>query len=199
MGRSVRIGSVGYLNAKPLTVAIDRSRYEVEEHVPSEVARRLHGGEVDVALVPVAAVFAQDGWRIVPGVCIGCEGPVHSVLLVGERPPEEWTTLVLDGESRTSAMLTKVLLSGPLGERLSGIEVVDGPAGCGRDRARGTTGALVIGDAARELPARLQHTIDLGEEWHNWTGHPFVFAVWAGRPDLPGEVAAHRALRPRKV
>ena len=31
MGRSVRIGSVGYLNAKPLTVAIDRSRYEVEE------------------------------------------------------------------------------------------------------------------------------------------------------------------------
>jgi predicted solute-binding protein len=191
MGRKVRIGSVGYLNAKPLTVAIDRSRYDVEEHVPSEIARKLHGGEVDVALVPVAAVFAQDGWRIVGGLCIGCDGPVHSVLLVGERPPEEWTTLVLDGDSRTSAMLTKVLLAGPLAERMAGIEVVDGPPGCGRDRARGTTGALVIGDAARELPDRIEYTIDLGEVWHAWTGHPFVFAVWAGRPDLPGEVAAH--------
>jgi chorismate dehydratase len=38
----------------------------------------------------------------------------------------------------------------------------------------------------REYPNKY----DLGEEWHTWTGLPFVFARWMRRNDLSGEDAA---------
>jgi len=42
---------------------------------------------------------------------------------------------------------------------------------------------LVIGDAALLLASRgmYPHHVDLGEAWKDWTGLPFVFAVWAAR------------------
>ena len=62
------VGTVGYLNARPLTDSIDRSRWPVVADVPSRIATELAEGRVDVALVPVAAVLAD--WmdlRVVPG------------------------------------------------------------------------------------------------------------------------------------
>ena len=46
---------------------------------------------------------------------------------------------------------------------------------------------LVIGDAALHLSAQQHYPVrvDLGEEWKQWTGLPFVFAVWASRRDAP--------------
>jgi chorismate dehydratase len=42
---------------------------------------------------------------------------------------------------------------------------------------------LVIGDAALLLASRREYPIrvDLGAAWKEWTGLPFVFAVWAAR------------------
>ena len=42
------------------------------------------------------------------------------------------------------------------------------------------------------------HAFDLGQEWHDWTGLPFVYAFWAVREgaDLgPVEAALHEAKR----
>jgi chorismate dehydratase len=41
---------------------------------------------------------------------------------------------------------------------------------------------LLIGDRAMHacLPG-FAHAFDLGQEWHDWTGLPFVYAVWAVR------------------
>jgi chorismate dehydratase len=48
---------------------------------------------------------------------------------------------------------------------------------------------LLIGDRAMRacLPG-FAHAFDLGQEWHEWTGLPFVYAVWAvrGGVDLAG-------------
>jgi len=186
-----RIATVGYLNAKPLTEDLDRERYEVIEDHPAAIADRLHRGDVDVALVPVASVLRDPGLRVVPGYAIGAEGPATSVLLVAETPPAKWERLVLDGVSRTSAALTRVLLDGPLAKVVGpGLVVEDGAPGVGVESARGTTAALVIGDVARVLPERLGVRIDLAELWAKWTGLPFVFAVWAGRAGLDAGVIA---------
>ena len=51
---------------------------------------------------------------------------------------------------------------------------------------------LLIGDRAMRasLPG-FAHAYDLGQEWHDWTGLPFVYAVWAARRDVDlGPVAA---------
>ncbi len=182
------IACVGYTNAWPLTRHLDRSVFAIREAVPSEAARLLRSGEVELGLIPVAALLSDGDYEVVPGVCIGCDGPVTSVLLVGETPIEEWESVALDGESRSSVVLAQILLRGPLGRPDLKVFPVD--PGSGRFWAQGRTGAVVIGDAARNLPDRLITRIDLGEVWKSWTGLPFVFAVWAGRVPLAPEVMA---------
>lgn len=188
----IRLASVRYLNAKPLTDALDRDVFSIVEGHPFEIAELLQSGEVDVALVPVASVLASSvDLRIIGGVAIGANGPVESVKLVAETPPHEWTTLLLDGVSRSSVALTKVLLASSLGETLSALTSVrDVAPTTALASAAGTTAALVIGDVARDLPARFEHEIDLAALWTSTTGLPFVFAVWACRPTLSPIVAS---------
>jgi cyclic dehypoxanthinyl futalosine synthase len=188
----IKVACVGYTNAWPLTRHLDPVLFEVVPCVPSVAARLLAEGKVDVGLVPVAALFDGADLRVVPGLGIGSDGDVSSVLLVGERPLEEWTEVVLDGESRTSVVLAQILLRGPLGRPELQVRPVD--PGTGAFHAQGTVGAVVIGDAAMNLPERLTTRIDLGRAWKEWTGLPFVFATWAGRPDLPaGAIAGLRS------
>ncbi len=183
-----KLACVGYRNAWPLTHTLDPALFDVHFCVPSEAARLLREGKVDVGLIPVGALLSDGDFKVVPGQAIGCDGPVTSVFFVGERPLEEWTSVALDGESRTSIVLAQVLLRGPLGR--PDLPVVHVDPGTGAFHAQGTTGAVVIGDAAMNLPERLTTRIDLGEVWKEWTGLPFVFAVWAGRPDLPDDAIA---------
>ena len=167
----IRIATVGYLNAAPLVAGLDHDRYAVSADIPARVAQALRSGQADVALTPVVSALNDGNFRIVGGVAIGSEGPVHSVVLVAETEPEEWTEIVLDGESRTSAILTQVLLRGPLQARCSAsVRTVE--PGEGVELARGQTAALVIGDAAMTLPDRLTVRLDLGEIWTEWTGLP---------------------------
>src|SRR4029077_15275697 len=94
----------------------------------------------------------------------------------------------LDEGSRTSAALTQVLLRQRHGVRP---ELVPLPL----DRAAEDADAdavLLIGDRAMRacLPG-FAHAYDLGQEWHDWTGLPFVYAVWAVREGVDlGPVAA---------
>lgn len=187
---TTRIATVGYLNARPLTDHLDRETFEVVQGHPSDIARLLRDGEVDLALVPVAAALSDGDFRVVPEVCIGAEGEVHSVVLAAETEPEQWTEVVLDGVSRTSRTLARLLLTrGPLAERVRDDLVIrEGGKMEGLDKAGGTVAGLVIGDAARELPERLGVRLDLAKLWHDWHGLPFVFAVWAGRPELDGAI-----------
>ncbi len=184
-----RVACVGYTNSWPLTRHLDPELFDVSGSVPSEAARKLANGEADVGLIPVASLFSDGDYRVVPGLALGCDGAVASVLLVGETPIEEWDAVALDGASRTSVVLAQILLRGPLAERLGGRElrVFNVDPGTPAFHAQGKTGAVVIGDAARNLPERLTTRIDLGQVWKEWTGLPFVFAVWAGRKDLPHE------------
>jgi predicted solute-binding protein len=47
--------------------------------------------------------------------------------------------------------------------------------------------ALLIGDPALKADLGGLHVLDLAEGWHRLTGLPFVFAVWAVRPEVPPE------------
>jgi chorismate dehydratase len=185
MSARVRIGTVAYLNAAPLTAALDPARYEVVADHPRAIAAALAAGEVEAALIPAAAALSDADYRIVPGWCVGADGPVASVVLAAETPPEAWTEVVLDGTSRTSVTLARLLLTrGPLTGRVrADLQLTDAAPGEGPRRVGGTVAAVVIGDPARALPPHLERH-DLAELWRAWTGHPFVFAVWAARPDL---------------
>ncbi|HVP67024.1 MAG TPA: cyclic dehypoxanthinyl futalosine synthase [Anaeromyxobacteraceae bacterium] len=180
----LRAAAVSFLNARPLTAGLEGSeRIELVLAEPSACAAMLASGEVDLALLPVAALAGRD-FEVVPGIAIGADGPVQTVVLAGEEPPETWEEVYLDTASRTSQVLGQLVLAGRgLAPRYLPLPAVEGLA-----RATGPRGALVIGDRAFDV--RKKVVLDLGREWTRMTQLPMVFALWAARPG---------ALRPEDV
>ena len=182
MTRPVRLGAVGYLNARPLTWALDRApqRWQVRYDVPSVCAALLHAGDVDLGLVPSIDYLQASDYRIVPGVGIGSRGPVASVAIFTRVPLGDIARIALDTSSRTSVTLVKVLC-----RHRFHINPEFVPHGPDLDAmTRGCDAALLIGDPALDAnhaTLGLQK-IDLGEEWTAMTGLPFVYAAWTGRP-----------------
>ncbi len=186
MSQPVRLGAVGYLNARPLVWGLDRrpDLVTVRFDVPSVCARLLDEGEIDLGLVPSIAYLDRPGDRIVPGVCIGSDGDVASVALFTRRAVGDVRTVALDHSSRTSVVLTKILFARRFGAAPT---FVSGPPDLGAMLA-GADAALLIGDPALLADARAHAAtkIDLGREWTAMTGLPFVWAFWAGRRDAAG-------------
>jgi chorismate dehydratase len=191
----VRVGAVNYLNTKPLIHNLDHlaPQADVSLEVPSRLADRLAAGELDVGLIPAIEYFRGDGYVVVPGIAIASRGPVLSVTLFSRVPWPDIRRVALDEGSRTSAALTHVLLRNRYGiaPELRPLPL-DAPA-----EKADADAVLLIGDRAMKscLPG-FRYGFDLGAEWHDWTGLPFVYAVWAVRPgaDLRGvERALHEA------
>ena len=163
----MRFGAVHYLNAKPLIAGLEPLVLDT----PSALADRMSAGDLDVALLPVAAGEAQSLPRI-GHLGVAAEGPVDSVLLFTKRSPVQ--TLRLDPSSRTSRLLAQILLKErPLLRDQFGadpelVETDDADA------------ELVIGDAALDRFLAGEPALDLAAEWTDWTGLPFVFAAWYG-------------------
>jgi cyclic dehypoxanthinyl futalosine synthase len=181
----IRAAAVSFLNARPLTAALEgSSRIELVLAEPSMCAALLDRGEVDMALLPVGGLMGKD-YEIVPGVAIGSDGPVSTVLLAGEQSPVVWDEVFLDTASRTSQILSKIVLA----ERGVHPKFTPMPAADGLAAAKGTKGALVIGD--RGFDVKANHVLDLGREWTHATGLPMVYALWAARPGVlsPEDVA----------
>ncbi len=182
----VRIGAVGYLNARPLTWALDRSPecWQVRYDLPAVCARLLYDGEVDLGLVPSIEYLRSEEYRFVPGVGIGSRGPVASVALFTRRPVSEIRHIALDTSSRTSVTLIRVLCHHRF--RIAPEFVPHGPdlAAMVRDYDAG----LLIGDPALEADAAALGVtkIDLGSEWTAMTGLPFIYAAWTGRAGAIG-------------
>jgi chorismate dehydratase len=193
--KRVRLGAVGYLNARPLVYGLERStRFDLRFDLPSRCADLLHQGRIDVGLIPTIEYLRPpeagrgDGYRIVPDLAIASRGPVASVALYTTRPVSDVRAIAMDTSSRTSVALVRVLCA-----RSFGIDPALEPRGPDlASMLEGCDAALLIGDnalfqPAGRLTARSRHVtvqkIDLGEVWTVMTGLPFVWAFWAGRPD----------------
>lgn len=179
MSRPVRLGAVSYLNVRPLVYGLDRHAdlVTLRFDLPSICAQLLASGEIDLGMVPSIAYLDRPGDLVVPGVCIGSEGPVNSVALFSRVPLSRVRRLALDTSSRTSAILTQVLCA-----RRFGISPEFMPhAPDLRAMLEVADAALLIGDPAlfSRLPEAVEKT-DLGAAWTEMTGLPFVWAFWAG-------------------
>ncbi len=169
-----RLGSVPYRNVAPLVHGLDPAPRGM---VPAALAEALRAGEFDAALVPIAEYLAYpDSYALVDDVAVASRGEVYSVILIPEPGVklEGIRRVVLDPSSRTSVLLTRVLL-----EVRSGLNVSYVAPGTRADAH------VLIGDPAiafREAcPDR--PVLDLGKLWFDWTGLPFVFAAWVARKE----------------
>src|SRR5215467_4340795 len=106
----LRLGAVGYLNARPLVHGLERNpAFSVRYDVPSECARLLHEGAIDLGLIPSIEFLRGGPYCIVPDLAIASNGPVASVALYTPRSVSEIRSIALDTDSRTSVALVRVL------------------------------------------------------------------------------------------
>lgn len=192
---AIRIGAVGYLNARPLVFGLERNpRFDVRFDLPSRCADLLHEGQSDLGLIPSIELMRSprsvDAYRVVPDLAVTSRGAVASVAIFTTCDPRDIRSIALDTSSRTSVALTRVICSRILNisPRLEP-HAPDLPAMLARADAALiigdialflSSGPLVIRDGDGERTVQVEK-IDLGALWFEHTGLPFVYAFWAGR------------------
>lgn len=213
----MRLGRIPYINCYPVYGAIDRGIVPIGatlvDGAPSTLNRMMDAGTLDVSVVS-AIEYARGArqYLLLPDLAISCDGPVRSVLLFSKRPAAELggRRVIVSRSSMTSVALLELLFGqvwncAPTFSP-GDAEIVDlARFGDEEHEAR-----LVIGDAALLLSAqqpalaatdtapaaRYPHVYDLGAEWKQWTGLPFVFAVWVAQRSVASDAAlrTHAAL-----
>jgi len=186
MGRP-RLGHIRFINCMPLYYGMEKRRslldIDLIEANPAELARELLTGALDIAPIP-AIEYARHAaaFVLLPDIAISSFGEVQSILLLTKAPAEELSgrTVALADTSRTSQVLTRVLLERRFKVTCSYIEMAPDPTAMLRE----CDAALLIGDEALKAywnPPDGVRVYDLGKEWTAWTGLPMVYAVWAVR------------------
>jgi chorismate dehydratase len=182
---TIQIGSVPYLNEKPLTRWFSHtdegraSGIEVVYSVPSELARMLAGGEIAAALVSSFEYFRTPGYVLAPGVSISGQGDIESVRAFAKVPWRKIESLALDTSSLTSVALLKILLA----EQLDSYPAFLHAAPDLESMLAQADACLLIGDKGMQAHGDGLNVVDLGRAWRRLTGLPFVYAVWLGKPE----------------
>jgi chorismate dehydratase len=203
----MKIGRIPYINCYPVYGAIDRGIVDLDaelvDGVPTDLNRKMAAGSLDISVVS-AVEYARDADRylLLPDLAISCDGPVRSVMLFSTRPATELTSrdVVVSKSSMTSVALLELLFENvwhsrprfvPGDAEIKDVVIAGSPSADAR---------LVIGDAALVLGSnhrdRYPFVYDLGQTWKDWTGQPFVFAVWVAQraTDVKEALVAHASL-----
>jgi len=180
----LRIASVPFVNARPLTWGFTRGPYRgifrIEHVSPSRIPDLLRHGKADVGLIPSIEYLGLPGADLLAQICIASKRRVRSVFLASRGPLREIRSVAVDQNSRTSVALLKIILSH------KGVRDVTfhDQAPSLREMLREHDAALLIGDAALAAETAGLVVHDLAAEWFALTGLPFVFALWAVRPGV---------------
>lgn len=186
-----RVGHIQFLNCVPLYWGLARTgtllNLEMTKDTPEKLSEKLVQGDLDIAPVTVVEFLKHaDELVAFPDIAVGCDGPVMSCVIVSQVPLEELDgrRVALGSTSRTSVRLAQLLLAERFG-------VTPEYYTCPPDLSammQEADAAVLIGDAAlranlHDGPRLGLDVHDLGTLWKEWTGLPFVFAVWAARRD----------------
>ncbi len=180
----LKLGRIGFLNVlpifHPLEAGLVPHPFEIITGTPSFLNELMANGELDLGVVSsIEYARHPDRYHLLPNLSISCLGAVQSVLLLSRFPFAELQgrKVLVTAQSHTSVALLKALL-----EMKHGIRCTLEPGFCTEAIAgpRPPSAVLVIGDEALRLKnhGAYPHKMDLGQAWFQWTGHPFVFALW---------------------
>ncbi|MFD8196300.1 menaquinone biosynthetic enzyme MqnA/MqnD family protein [Streptomyces wuyuanensis] len=185
------MGHIQFLNCLPLYWGLARTGtlldLELTKDTPEKLSERLVAGDLDIGPITLVEYLRNaDDLVAFPDIAVGCDGPVMSCVIVSQLPLEQLggARVALGSTSRTSVRLAQLLLAEQYG-------VAPDYYTCPPDLGvmmQEADAAVLIGDAAlraslHDAPRLGLRVHDLGQMWKDWTGLPFVFAVWAARKD----------------
>jgi chorismate dehydratase len=180
------IGSVPYLNARPLLEGLaDLTGERIHFDHPAGLHEAISRGRLQVALLPVVSYLENPELKIIPGTGIACDGEVKSVKVFHEKSNIDLSNterIFLDPCSKTSQRLLKVLLVKKYDRKLDEIYWTSRP--------KDADSILQIGDEALKN-SHFGNSQDLGQEWQELTGLPFVFACWMTSSNITQDLLTH--------
>lgn len=196
---TLHIGRIDYLNIWHVFHLLAETcpegpQFHYEPGHPSRLNAALAAGELDIS--PSSSfeyLLHAESYELLPGASICARAEVQSVLFMSPVPVDELAAwlgrnpgpVCLTGASATSSALLKVLWTQKW--RLPEPEWVTVEPGAGLATGRPF---LEIGNIALRHfvhPPQGYRVIDLATQWAEWTGLPFVFAVWIVRRGLNDE------------
>ena len=198
----LRVGRIPYINCYPVYGGIDRGIIPMDgslvNGIPTVLNRLMADGHLDVSVVS-AIEYARDAKRylLLPELGITSDGPVRSVMLFSRRDPMALgdRQVLVSRSSMTSVALLELLFENVWRCKPTFVPGDAELADLARFDDAPHDARLVIGDAALRLSDeanrggqwadRYPFRIDLGEIWKQWTGLPFVFAVWVAQRHAP--------------
>jgi chorismate dehydratase len=173
----IAVSAVSYTNTLPFLQGIRHSalmqQINLSVDYPSECARKVIDDEVDMGIIPVAALTKLSEYHIISDYCIGSDGAVDSVFIFAEKPISAITSLRLDVQSRTSNGLARILLKHYWQRDVDIVTEGDADA------------YVLIGDRTFGKKDTVPYAYDLGHYWKEMTGLPFAYAVWVANKKLP--------------
>ena len=175
----IRVSAVSYTNTKPFLYGLQHAgvleKIDLSLDIPSECAQKLIENQADIGLIPVAALLEIPKHTIISDYCIGANGAVNSVFIFSDKPIHEIKSIRLDSQSRTSNALARILLENYWKVNPDFTTVVHADA------------FVEIGDGTFGKKDNFRFVYDLAEEWKNFTGLEFAFAVWASNKPIAEE------------
>jgi len=206
----LRISIVQYLNTAPLVWGFTngplRGKYDLSFTVPSQCAEELRTGKADVAIIPAIEYQRIDDLVILPDMAIASKKQVRSLLIVAKKPIEQVKSFALDGSSRSTQALTRILCAekwkiapdffeappdlDAMLKQADASLVIGDPAlriavGIAKNSWPGAEGPTVCPAATLGITnSELLYAHDVVGEWRSLTGLPAVLAVWAARRDI---------------
>ncbi len=206
MQSQLNLGQIDYLNCWPLYHQLNGvpngNHFTLRPGHPAQLNQELENGEIDISPSSsmLLAVSPKSDYFVMPDIAIASLTEVRSVLLLSRRPLSELNgcSISLTSHSLTSIFLLKVILFHFQGLNPGKITFTTEEFTPHQNREA----ALIIGDQALGIyhnPPPGFQIYDLGHLWHQFTGLPFVYALWIGRkPALkdkrPALIDLHRNL-----
>ncbi len=183
---AINVGRVPYLSCEPFYFDMERRGIELTTLLPSALTAAALEGQIDAAPFPVVDCARLEAeFSYITGFCIATISSAGSVVLNSTQPIQELTgaRIGVSEEAATAPKLLQVLLT----------QKDQGEPAAYVSPQESEEALLHIGNLGlrnRRGMRGFAHQYDLGSEWHDWTGMPFVFSRWMVRNDLERPQAA---------
>ena len=176
----VIIGSVPYLNARPLVDWLEREAppgVTLRYAVPSVLVRQVREGALDIAMASTFSALAYPELHLMPDIGVTVTGPAWSVRLLSRVPVKDIRTLALDASSRSTTVMARIVLADRYGVTPQCLDLPPDP----QEMLEQADAAVLIGDIGLTMSGDGLLDLDMGAEWFALTGLPFFFAGWVAR------------------
>ena len=186
---AITVARIPYLGCEPFYYDMDRRGIEVRNMAPAVIAAALLNGEIDAGPVPLPdCVRLKEGFQPLSGFCITAVSNSGASVLHSKEPITELSgsSIAIPEEASSSRSILRILLT--LKHQLEPVAFVDP-----KDGQDSYDALLLVDNQAlrrRRGMRGFPHRYDLGEEWREWTGLPFVFSRWMVRTNMEPTDAA---------